>query len=173
MTPSGLAGPAGYTSISYPGALGVPPVGLTFDVPAGWTTRPMPGALAVSQEPVIGPNGFWANIVTTIDRVSTDTTLDQVSEALLDSTREGAESLIVTAEHVVDLAGVAAILREQAVEIAETDLTLVQFALVLVVDVGGGQARDCVQLIGTVEGARRDAFAADFEHLVDSVVLNA
>ncbi len=162
-----------YTRVSYPGELGVPPVRVAYDVPAGWNTDPLPGALAVSREPIAGPAGFWANVVTSIDRVGPSATLDQVITDFLVSAREGAHELIVSGERVLDVSGTPAVLREQMLRVETAEMPLVQFVLALLVDVGEGVARDCVQITGTIEAARRDEFSAAFEHLVGSVELDA
>jgi hypothetical protein len=161
-----------YTRVSYPGELGAPPVPVAYDVPLGWTTDPLPGALAVSREPVMGPNGFWANVVLSIDRVGPSTTLDHVITDIFVSARDGVADLDLVRDRVLDVSGTPAVLREQRLQVTSTDIPLVQFVLVLLVDVGDGVARDCVQITGTVEQARRDTFAERFQHLVSSVALD-
>lgn len=162
-----------YTRVRYPGELGAPLVRVAYDVPLGWNTDPLPGALAVSREPVMGPHGFWANVVTSIDRVGPSSTLDQVLGDILGTARQGATELIVQGERVLDVAGTPAVLREQTLRVATTEIPLIQFVLVLLVDVGDGVARDCVQITGTVDDARRDLFLVDFLHLVESLTLDA
>ncbi|MDO9352048.1 MAG: hypothetical protein Q7T55_00040 [Solirubrobacteraceae bacterium] len=161
-----------YTRVSYPGELGAPLVHVAYDVPLGWNTDPLPGALAVSREPVMGPNGFWANVVTSIDRVGPSTTLDHVITDIFVTARDGAVELDLVRDQVRDVSGTPAVLREQRLQVTTTDIPLVQFVLVLLVDVGDGVARDCVQITGTVEQARRDEFAERFLHLVSSVELD-
>lgn len=161
-----------FTRVSYPGELGVPPVRVAYDVPAGWQTDPIPGALGVSREPTAGPEGFWANIVTSIDRVAPSETLDHVITHLLVSAREGATELVVCGERVLDVAGTPAVLREQVLRVTTSAAPLAQFVLALLVDVGDGVARDCVQITGTVEEARRDEFASTFSHLAASVTID-
>lgn len=162
-----------YTRVSYPGELGVPPVRVAYDVPAGWNTDPIPGALGVSREPLVGPHGFWANVVTSIDRVAPSETLDHVITAFLASARQGASELVVSGERVLDVDGTPAVLREQTLRVASAEIPLVQFVLALLVDVGDGVARDCVQITGTIDEPRRDAFASTFQHLIESVTLDA
>lgn len=162
-----------YTRVAYPGELGYPPVGVSFDIPAGWTTGAVDGALAVAREAQVGPNGFWANVVLSIDRVSASTSLDRVSTSLLDSTREDAVEFSIADERIVEVSGLPGVLREQTLRVEESPLHLSQFVLVLLVDIGDGRARDCVQLTGSIELGRRDQLAALFAQLTDSLTLAA
>jgi hypothetical protein len=161
----------GVRRIGYPGELGIPPVGVSFEIPAAWVTAPMPGAMAVTMEREPGAAGFRANIVTSIQRASVETTLDEAGTELLEESRASVLEFVHVAEHVVAVEDRPAILREQSIRIAETELELVQFVLILVVD-RVGVAADVVQLTGSVELDRRDTLGTLFEHLVDSIAID-
>jgi hypothetical protein len=162
-----------YQRVSYPGELGIPPVGVVFDIPAGWTIAAVQGALAVAREPEPGPEGFWANVVTSIDRVGPSASLDRITSDILADAQESSTTFHLSDERIVEVSGVPAVLREQVLQVEASPLTLVQFVLVLLVDVGEGRARDCVQITGSVEDGRRDLLATVFERLTAGLALDA
>ncbi|MDQ8045594.1 MAG: hypothetical protein AAGC46_12815 [Solirubrobacteraceae bacterium] len=163
---------SGHARISYPGELGLPPVGVSFEVPEGWSTAPVPGALAATREAEAGPNGFWANIVTSIDRVGPATSLDKIARELLSGAQATATSITLDEERIVEVSGVPAIVREQTMTTERAPFDLVQLSLVLLVDVGGGLGRDCVQITGSIEAPRRDLLVTVFDHLVATISLD-
>ena len=86
--------------------------------------------------------------------------------------RRSATRLELASERVLELAGAPAILREQVLEVEAATTPLVQFVLLLVVEVGDGEARDCIQLTATAAHVQREALARKMTALVDSFSLD-
>lgn len=165
---------AGYTRMAYPGTLGIPPVGIAIDVPDGWVTTVGPGPLAAIREPEADESAVVANVIPSITRLPAGADLGVVGSELLADAEASVERFVLSGEHIIEVdGGRPAILREQTLTIPQSPLTIIQFVLIVLVEVGGGAAVDCVQLTGSVEAARRDAFAAVFQHLAGSLTIDA
>lgn len=158
--------------VGFPGELGVPPTPISFEVPAGWSTAPVDRALAVIRDEHADPSGFHTNVVVSVDRVASSVTLSTAAADVLADARRSATRLVLADEQVLELAGAPAIMREQVIEVEAAATPLVQFVLLLVVEVGDGAARDCIQLTATATEARRDAVAEQMAALVDSFSLD-
>lgn len=158
--------------VGFPGELGIPPTPISFDVPAGWRTVPVDRALAVIRDDQADASGFHTNVVVSVDRVASSVTLSSAAADVLADARRSAAHLELAGERVLELAGAPAILREQVLEVEAATTPLVQFVLLLVVDVGDGEARDCIQLTATAAHVQRDTVARQMTALVDSFSLD-
>lgn len=157
--------------VAYPGELGAAPTGLSFAVPRTWTTAPVRGALAVARAPVAGSHGLHANLVVSVDRVGGQATLSGIAQDVLRDARERAGGLVVIDERLAEVAGLPALRREQRLESTAVRSALVQFVVLLLVEVGSGVVRDCVQITTTGEAVDRDAVRGVFDGVCDSLRL--
>jgi hypothetical protein len=159
--------------VGYPGELGLPPTGVSFEVPAGWETSHVPGAMAVVRDPQPGASGFHANLVVSVDRVAPDMTLSQTALDVLDDSRATTVSLQLVDETVLEVRDAPAILREQVISVQQLAVPLVQFVLLAVLDVADGAIRDCLQLTLSAEAAQRDALHDHVETLLRTLIVSA
>lgn len=159
--------------VSYPGELGIPPTAISFDVPGGWATVPVAGALAVVRDPDVDAHGFRANVVVSVDRVSDAVTLSAAAADILADARRSSKAHTLCDERVLEIDGAPAILREQILEVEAARTPLVQFVLLLVVEIASGAARDCIQLTATASESERDALEQRVQRFVRSFSLDS
>jgi hypothetical protein len=157
--------------VAYPGELGAAPTGLSFSVPADWHTAPVRGALAVARAPEPGAHGLHANLVLSIERVTDQVTLSGVAQEVLRDARHRAEALVVIEERLAEVAALPALRREQRLEAAAVGVSLVQFVVLLLAEVGDGAARDCIQITATGEATEHGALRAVFDEVCESLRL--
>ncbi|MDO9355256.1 MAG: hypothetical protein Q7T55_16275 [Solirubrobacteraceae bacterium] len=153
-TPVAVDVPA-ITRLTYPGALGIPPVQVSFDAPAGWE----PLVLSETATLISEAHGD-ASIVYARERLGALASLEGVASRLLDDASAEAHEFALVDERVITLGGLPGIRREAMVRHTQAEARQARFLVFALAERGGGAVTDLVAIIVTGDLRRRDELAA-------------